>query len=319
MKCSGWSRWWVVGMLVTTTVARAQRQPVITGYATADCVAPGAALVVQGSGFGERPGDRRVVLWDAGQSVELPVLTWRETEVTVRVPTDRRIAPGRQYLVRLETFGGRWVSSFGPPITICAPAPAEEPNAGRARQLAQAVFRANGGERWREVKRIQFTFHVAEGERELVTATHDWNVAAGTATVTWDGKQVTLDLRKPGTDAEARAAHARWVNDTYWLLAPLKLLDPGVRLRYVGTRVVAGKPYEVIQTSYEQVGLTPDDRYHFYIDPTTYRVAYWDYQPDTPRAVSGTWENYEKFGPLWLSTKHQFGARRIWFTDVTVQ
>ncbi len=306
-------------MMVLVTVAQAQRQPVITGYGNRDCVAPGSELVIQGTGFGDQRGDLQVVLWEAGQSTDLAVVVWRETEVTVRVPRDRRVVPGRQYVVRIERWGGQLVGNFGPPVTICAAAPAEGAGQTRARQLAQAVFRANGGEQWRQVNRIRFTFHVAQGDKALLQAAHDWDVAAGTATVAWDNKQVTVNLRRPGADADARAAHARWVNDTYWLLAPLKLLDAGVQLHYVGTRVVEGKQYEVVRTTYEQVGLTPGDRYHFYIDPTTYRVAYWDYQPDTPRAVSGTWEKYEKFGPLLLSTEHKFGDKRIWFTDVAVQ
>ncbi|MFN2412818.1 MAG: DinB family protein, partial [Pyrinomonadaceae bacterium] len=35
-------------------------------------------------------------------------------------------------------------------------------------------------------------------------------------------------------------AYARWVNDSYWLLGPLKVLDPGVKLTYEGSKESEG-------------------------------------------------------------------------------
>ncbi len=316
-------KFWLGSLLMATValgqVATLRQPPLITGYLNQGCVVPGGELTIQGSGFGDRRGDNRVMLWEAGQSVEMFPVLWRDNQLTVRVPADRRVVPGRQYQVRIEDFSGRLISNIGPALTICAEQAAEDPGTVRARQLATAVVQASGGNQWRQVKSIRFTFNVAQGEKTLMTAEHDWNLAAATDTVKWNDKQVTVNLRKPGTDANSKAAYARWVNDSYWLLAPLKLLDAGVRLSYVGTRVVEGRQYEVIRTTYEAVGLTPGDKYNFYIDPTTHRVTYWDYQADTPKAVSGTWEKYEKFGPLTLSTEHKFGDKRIWFTGVEVK
>ena len=34
--------------------------------------------------------------------------------------------------------------------------------------------------------------------------------------------------------------------------------------------------------------------------------------------VSGTWDDYKDFGGLKLATSHQFGDKRIFFTDVQV-
>ena len=79
------------------------------------------------------------------------------------------------------------------------------------------------------VKTIDFTFAVEKGGETLVSAEHHWDVVAQTDRVKWKGKEVTVNLADPATDEDAKAAYARWVNDSYWLLAPLKLKDRGLR------------------------------------------------------------------------------------------
>ncbi len=96
----------------------------------------------------------------------------------------------------------------------------------KAQQLAKEVWQASGGENWSKVKELRFTFIVEENGKQLASAVHDWNVANGTDHVKWKDKDVTVNLASPAQDEEAKAAYARWVNDSYWLLAPLKLLDP---------------------------------------------------------------------------------------------
>ena len=105
----------------------------------------------------------------------------------------------------------------------------DEPDA-KAQQLAKEVWKASGGENWPKVKELRFTFIVEQDGKQLASAEHHWNVAAGTDRVKWKGKDVTVNLAAPAQDEDGKAAYARWVNDSYWLLAPLKVLDPGVKL-----------------------------------------------------------------------------------------
>jgi hypothetical protein len=109
------------------------------------------------------------------------------------------------------------------------------------------------------------------------------------------------------------------VNDSYWLLAPLKLRDPGTRLTYQVRRERDGKMFEVLRVAFGPVGLTSSDQYDFYIDPQTHLLRYWDYMPSPQKKTSGTWEGYRDFGGLKLSTEHRFGDKRIWFSDVQVE
>ena len=120
------------------------------------------------------------------------------------------------------------------------------------------------------------------------------------------------------TDGDSRAAYGRWVNDSYWLLAPLKLLDRGTNLSYEGDGSIDGKKCEMLRLSFGKVGLTPKDNYLFYIDSETKMPVHWDYMPAPQKKVSGTWEKFQDFGGLKLATDHQFGDKRIYFTGVSV-
>lgn len=188
----------------------------------------------------------------------------------------------------------------------------------KAQELARELWRASGGENWPKVKRLRFTFVVEQDGKELVAARHDWDVMAGTDRVQWKGKDVTVNLRAPGDSEDAKAAHARWINDSYWLLAPLKVLDPGVKLTYEGRSARASGTFELLRLAFDQVGLTPGDQYIFYIDPATKLLRAWDYIPKPETVMHGTWDKYEDFGGLKLATAHDFGGKMIRFADIEV-
>ena len=201
---------------------------------------------------------------------------------------------------------------------LCAAAAPFAHAADDAQQLAKAVWKASGGEHWPKVKELRFTFIVEGDGKELARAEHHWDVAAGTDRVKWKGKDVTVNLASPAQDEDGKAAYARWVNDSYWLLAPLKVLDPGVKLTAEGTKQVGEANFELLRLSFEGVGLTPGDQYLLYIDPQTKLVRAWDYIPSPEKVIHGSWDRYQQFGPLQLSTEHEFGGRIIRFADVSV-
>jgi hypothetical protein len=185
----------------------------------------------------------------------------------------------------------------------------------KAVQLADAVMKASGAEHWPKLRRIQFTFNVGQDDKLLFSAKHNWDVRAGKDTVSWKDKTVTVNISNPGSDEDSKAAHARWVNDSYWLLMPLKLRDPGVTVEYAGNQ----NGLEMLHLSFGNVGLTPGDRYNLYIDPDTHLVRRWDYMPSPDKNVTGTWEGYKEFGGLLLSTEHEFGGKRIWLSGISTE
>lgn len=188
----------------------------------------------------------------------------------------------------------------------------------RAQQLAQEVWKASGGEQWGNVGEMRFTFVVEQDGKQLIAAEHHWDIVAGTDHVKWKDKEATVNLAASADDENSQAAYARWVNDSYWLLAPLKVLDSGVKLAHEGTRELQGVACETLRLSFEQVGLTPSDQYVLYIDPATSLVRAWDYIPKEGAPMHSTWENYETFGGLRLATMHNFAGKVIRFANVEV-
>jgi hypothetical protein len=136
--------------------------------------------------------------------------------------------------------------------------------------------------------------------------------------VKWKGKEVTVNLRTPAQDDDSKAAYARWVNDSYWLLAPLKVLDPGVKLTYEGPKDCGGAKCETLRMSFEQVGLTPGDQYVLYIDPETKLLRAWDYIAKPESVTHGTWEKVRDVRPPKDRDGTHFGGRIIRFADVQV-
>ncbi len=173
-----------------------------------------------------------------------------------------------------------------------------------AAQLAQAVWQASGGENWANVKAIDFTFAVEKGGQTVLSAEHHWDVAAQTDRVKWKDKDVTVNLAEPASDEDAKAAYARWVNDSYWLLAPLKLKQGGVNVTDEGTKEIDGGQRQVLRLSFGKVGLTPNDQYNWYIDPQTKLMTSWDYMPEPGKSMHATWTDYRKSGGLTLATNH---------------
>lgn len=77
-------------------------------------------------------------------------------------------------------------------------------------------------------------------------------------------------------------AYRIFVNDTYWLLAPTKLQDPGARLVYDGhtgtaTEEHGEREFVVLHLYFDEgTGITPGDEYWFYVRHSG-QVARWRY------------------------------------------
>jgi hypothetical protein len=207
-------------------------------------------------------------------------------------------------------------------VLLAAEAPGEDA-AGNLPPIATDLWKASGGDNWSKVKEIDFNFVVEQEGKPLFTAAHRWNLAAGTDSVKWKDKQgeehdVMANLTKPATEGEEKDAYARWVNDSYWLLAPLKIRDQGVKVEAGGPKDLNGTSMETINLSFGNVGLTPSDRYVFYIDPQTKLPKAWDYIPQSGNGLQATWEKYQNFGGLNLATEHNFSGKTIRLADIKV-
>jgi hypothetical protein len=57
---------------------------------------------------------------------------------------------------------------------------------------------------------------------------------------------------------------ALWINDSYWLVMPWKLQDPGVNLTYVKTEQLSnGTTADILQLTFN---VTPENKYWLYVE-----------------------------------------------------
>lgn len=109
-----------------------------------------------------------------------------------------------------------------------------------------------------------------------------------------------------------------WINDAYWLFMPFKLKDSGVTLTYEGQDTTqTGRPAHVLQLVFEEVGDTPQNKYHVFVDASAYLVRQWSYfqnYEDEEPIFTTPWEDYRTYGEILLSGGR--GERQITAIEV---
>lgn len=109
-----------------------------------------------------------------------------------------------------------------------------------------------------------------------------------------------------------------WINDAYWLFMPFKLKDSGVTLNYIGEDTTqTGIESHILQLTFENVGNTPQNKYHVWVDKSDSLIKQWAFyrenNMDKPNFIT-PWVGYEKYGSLLLSGDR--GQRKI--SDIEV-
>ena len=110
---------------------------------------------------------------------------------------------------------------------------------------------------------------------------------------------------EPSLSETLQSGYAMWVNDAYWLFMPYKLQDPGVTLRMKGDSIMEdGRAATCIVLTFEEVGLTPDNKYHVHISKESGLVEQWDFYADSSDDVPKfkiPWHNWKPYGSILLS------------------
>lgn len=206
--------------------------------------------------------------------------------------------------------------------------------------VAARAFEVMAGPAWEKARYLAFTFNV---EREgNIVASYPQRL-----------DRFSGDYRVEGKDREGRAfvvvmntntkvgrawldgvevkdpkelletGYRRFINDTYWLLMPLKLRDPGVKLESAGERTACADAWDVVKLSFDQgVGLTSGDQYWVWVNRDTGMVDVWEMllQGQTEQRKVN-FRNYGRYGGLLISTRREFteGGTTIRLDDVDVR
>lgn len=106
-----------------------------------------------------------------------------------------------------------------------------------------------------------------------------------------------------------------WINDSYWLVMPFKLKDSGVTLKYLGKRQNAlNVESDVLELTFKAVGVTPDNKYHIYVNPSSKLVVQWDFfkkYSDEKPSMSTPWADYRGLGNIMLALNRGEGRTML--------
>jgi hypothetical protein len=215
----------------------------------------------------------------------------------------------------------------------------------QALRIVDELWQALGGKAaWEQARYFSFHWIVEREGKPVADYRHDWDRYTGRYRVEGanrEGKhfvalfnvntregEVYLEGEKLPTDSTKikflENAYARFINDSYWLIMPYKLNDPGVILNYDGEKELAEQKYDVVKVTFENVGLTPKDTYWAYISKTDRLMHRWEYvlqgqEPGTAPQPSW-WRDWQTVGGIKLAMSKEFESRpaRIYFKDVKV-
>jgi hypothetical protein len=214
-------------------------------------------------------------------------------------------------------------------------APAPEESDAEAVAVGKQMWNALGGDQgWNGARYLRFDFVVTRDGGAVTSRAHYWDRFTGRYRVDGVDKAgapysvyFNVHTREGeafvnGKRVEDAAEQTKWldlaykafINDTYWLLAPYKLFDPGVHLAYIGQdRGPNNEPCDVVKLSFDNVGLTPKDLYWMYVDRTSHLLAEWKYvlngASEAPTAV--VWSGWKNIGGIELADLRTFVGKPL--------
>jgi hypothetical protein len=213
----------------------------------------------------------------------------------------------------------------------------------KATALADRVMEALGGtDAWNKTRYLRFDFAVDRGGKTVMRRSHTWDKWTGRYRVegptregvpfvilmdlntrdgsAWlDGKKVEGEELKK----QLERGYGMWVNDTYWLLMPYKMRDPGVILSYAGEeKGDRGATYDKVKLTFDNVGLTPRDAYWVWVNRDTGMVDRWDFvlKGEAVPPTTYTWTGWKKHGGIMLAGERMNPAdgRKLLLPDIAV-
>lgn len=198
-------------------------------------------------------------------------------------------------------------------------------------KIAHEMHAAMGGlDNWHNARYVIFKFQVGQDGEWRTSRSHLWDKwegryrlestdAEGLRSVvlfnvnTKEGKVYVDGQELPADEAQERLerAHGAYINDTYWLAMPWKWLDPGVNLRSAGEETVNGELCDIVELSFDQVGLTPGDVYRAFISKRSRLMTHWEYTLQSGNEGSWDWFYADNNGLKLAATHKQADGREI--------
>jgi hypothetical protein len=223
-------------------------------------------------------------------------------------------------------------------VGAVSPAP-DTAAAQDAAEVIESIWKRVGGkEAYGEACYLEFTWVVEVNGKSLRARRHAWDRWTGayvlgtrdpetgdTVSVHFNVNDMKGDAFLAGepVDADAAAAYvekafAAFINDTYWLLAHVKLEDPGVKVSVQPASAGSEGGGSVLHLSFDNVGLTPGDQYWLSVDSSG-RVTRWRFRLEGGQKRELLWKDERDCGMgLRFATSKESadGSFRVYFPEV---
>ncbi|MBA3986627.1 MAG: hypothetical protein H0X63_08675 [Flavobacteriales bacterium] len=189
-------------------------------------------------------------------------------------------------------------------------------------ETPQMIAYAHGLEEWDKVSQIKFTFNVDRGENHFERS---WIWNPKTKDITLITAEDTLQYNQNAMDSISLKVDRNFINDRYWLLAPLNLAwDEGTSFINKDSAIapISKKTLQQLTVTYSDVGgYTPGDAYDFYYNNDLF-LEEWVFRKgnDSLPSMVTTWEDYQDFNGIKIATKHQNPEEtfKLYFTNIEV-
>ena len=189
--------------------------------------------------------------------------------------------------------------------------------------VLEKLAKANGYDNWKNVAEIKFTFNV---DRDTVHFERSWVWNTKSQEVTGTAMGQTSTYLRSAVDSTTAKVDGAFINDKYWLLAPINIMWDKDNLTEKHTpkavSPISGDTLQKLSVVYNSIGgYTPGDAYDFYFGDD-YMVKEWVFRrgnQEEPNTIT-TWEDYVDKGGLKIAQMHRKpdGSFKLYFTDVSV-
>ncbi len=185
----------------------------------------------------------------------------------------------------------------------------------KAIKIADKVMKANGGKKnWDATHYIAWNFFGSRtlvwdkytGDVRIENLKNDTKILVNINTLKGKVYKNGAELTQPDSLTKYLTEGRNiWINDSYWLVMPFKMKDPGVTLKYIGEDTTQkGAKADVVRLTYKGVGVTPNNAFNVWVNKKTNLVEQWAFYKEADQPKPGfvhMWTDYQTYGSIKLS------------------
>ncbi|MEQ9404872.1 MAG: hypothetical protein RIM99_14870 [Cyclobacteriaceae bacterium] len=202
----------------------------------------------------------------------------------------------KKKLIQFFTISLVIIAALGITVFVIVDKPLPAGTLGpEAEELADEMLKAINKEGYDTLSYIEFVFRNSHY--------HKWDKKNNAVVVKWEDQEIYLDLnRKMETfNLLELQAYEYFINDSFWVVAPYKVRDPGVIRSTVEVDNGRG-----LLITYSTGGLTPGDSYLWILDENGFPKAWKLWTSNIPvGGLEFSWDGWVIMNDVWFSNLHE--------------